>query len=60
MADESPLLANADVLDAALCCLAGADFLLGQATSPINPTLARKEGWIWVRESSGSRLSETH
>ena len=47
--DSKPLLANADVLDAALCCLAGADFLHGTAMLPEDRGVAEKEGWIWVR-----------
>jgi predicted RNase H-like nuclease len=46
--DGSPLLESADVLDAAICVLAGCDFLRGKAVAPSNPDLARKEGWIWV------------
>ncbi len=37
-----------DALDAALCVLAGVDFLRGEAVAPSDPELARKEGWIWV------------
>jgi predicted RNase H-like nuclease len=40
---------NDDALDAALCVLAGADFLRGLATPPENQARAQKEGWIWVR-----------
>ncbi|MGP9834117.1 DUF429 domain-containing protein [Marinobacter sp. NSM] len=50
IADEKALLANADVLDAVLCCVAGADFLNGGAMEPTDLCLARKEGWIWARE----------
>lgn len=39
-----------DALDAALCVLAGADFLRGLAEPPTNLTQAQKEGWIWVRQ----------
>lgn len=42
-------LQNDDALDAALCVLAGADFLQGLATPPTNLQQAKKEGWIWVR-----------
>jgi len=38
-----------DILDAAICVLAGADFLTGRAMPPENMNLALKEGWIWVR-----------
>jgi predicted RNase H-like nuclease len=40
--------ANADVLDAIVCVLSGADFLTGRAISPSDLDEARKEGWIWV------------
>ncbi|MAU01116.1 MAG: hypothetical protein CL608_28570 [Anaerolineaceae bacterium] len=46
------LLKNDDVLDAALCVLAGADFLRGGAGPPANIDQAKKEGWIWVRTKS--------
>jgi predicted RNase H-like nuclease len=49
--DELSLpLEDADVLDAMLCTLAGADFLAGKAYPPPNLALAQKEGWIWVRK----------
>lgn len=38
-----------DVFDAALCTLAGIDFLRGEAIAPDDLALARKEGWAWVR-----------
>ncbi len=43
-------VANADVLDAAICVLAGADFLAGKTLAPEDLLLAKKEGWIWVRD----------
>lgn len=46
--DEAPMVANADVLDAALCVLAGCDFLRGEAMAPRDLPVARREGWIWV------------
>lgn len=45
--------ANADMLDAALCVLAGVEFLQGKAVGPpddLNRHDLRKEGWIWLRE----------
>ena len=36
-------------LDAALCVLAGLDFLRGRAVTPDDLHTAVKEGWIWVR-----------
>jgi predicted RNase H-like nuclease len=43
------MLADPDALDAAVCVLAGADFLRGDAHPPEDPALAAKEGWIWSR-----------
>lgn len=43
-------IAQSDVLDAIVCCLAGLDFLSGAALPPTDRELARKEGWIWVRD----------
>ncbi len=42
-------LATDDALDAAICCLAAADFLTGSCYEPQDAELAAKEGWIWVR-----------
>lgn len=44
-------LASEHLLDACLCCLAGWDFLQGEAAAPTEAQhdLAHKEGWIWVR-----------
>jgi len=53
-ADTSPLLANADVLDAAVCVLAASDFLRGRAMAPEDQSQAEREGWIWIRCSSGA------
>ncbi len=49
---KEKLQGNADLLDAALCVLAGADFLLGESMPPeiAHLATAKKEGWIWVRE----------
>jgi hypothetical protein len=47
--DASAALGDADVLDALVCILAGADFLAGRAMPPEDADLAMKEGWIWVR-----------
>ncbi|MEX0709390.1 MAG: DUF429 domain-containing protein [Woeseia sp.] len=43
-------VASDDAFDAALCCVAAADFLLGNVLQPKDSDLARKEGWIWVRK----------
>ena len=42
-----------DVLDAAVCVLAGSHFLMNQSLGPENINLARKEGWIWVKMRRG-------
>ncbi len=45
--------ASQDELDAALCIVAGIDFLSGRASPPVDPELARQEGWIWARGVDG-------
>jgi hypothetical protein len=50
--DDSSLLACGDVLDAAICVLAGVDFLECRAGAPGNHELAAREGWIWVADNS--------
>jgi predicted RNase H-like nuclease len=40
---------NADVLDAIVCVLSGADFLRDRSYFPEDPSEALKEGWIWVK-----------
>lgn len=52
--DRQTLLETADALDAAVCALAGADFLTGAAIPPTDSDLARQEGWIWVRRPDSS------
>ena len=42
---------NDHALDAAICVLAGADFLREEVIPPPDLKLAKKEGWIWVRSS---------
>jgi predicted RNase H-like nuclease len=41
------LSTRADLIDAAVCVLAGCDFLRGGAMKPEDPGLADREGWIW-------------
>lgn len=41
---------NADALDSAVCLLAAKDFIEGNVYFPENISLAKKEGWIWVRK----------
>lgn len=43
---------SADALDAAVCVLAGADFVRGHAHQPADRDLAEKEGWIWFASTS--------
>jgi hypothetical protein len=47
---DHKLLENADVLDATICILAGVDFIKGNVMFPQDMKLAKKEGWIWVKE----------
>jgi len=48
--DISLMEKNDDALDAAVCVLAGADFLRREVYEPIDLELAKKEGWIWVKK----------
>ncbi len=41
---------NADMLDAAICLLCAKDFIEGKSMPPTDITLAKKEGWIWVKD----------
>lgn len=45
---------NADALDAALCLVAGTDFLLGLSAPPTDVNSAIREGWIWARIGGSS------
>ncbi|GAA0123446.1 DUF429 domain-containing protein [Clostridium faecium] len=47
--DTELLLNNADALDSAICLLSAKDFIEGNAYYPEQLDLARKEGWIWIR-----------
>jgi hypothetical protein len=47
------LLNNPDCLDAAVCVLAGVDFLAGRAMAPQDLSLAKREGWIWAAGREG-------
>ena len=47
--DRAAMELSADALDAAVCVLAGFDFLHGEAYTPEDSELAKHEGWIWVR-----------
>jgi hypothetical protein len=46
------LCGNADVLDAAICSLAGLDFIRGKAFTPEDWDEAVREGWIWVVDNT--------
>ena len=49
---KSPIVtANADVLDAVVCVIAGLDFLSGSCIEPGDDLeIAKTEGWIWVKD----------
>ncbi len=42
-------ISDANALDAVICLLAASDFLQGKCIQPDDLELAKKEGWIWVR-----------
>ena len=46
---EAEMTRTDHALDAALCVCAGLDFLAGDAVPPEDLSLAKREGWIWVR-----------
>lgn len=48
--DSAVMESSPDALDAAICVLAGMDFLLGDSRPPRNKERAKREGWIWVPE----------
>jgi hypothetical protein len=52
--DVGMMRQDADVLDAAVCVLAGVDFLNGTASPPPPEGLeqVKKEGWIWVAKGA--------
>jgi predicted nuclease with RNAse H fold len=45
---EPAVLASKDAVDACVCALAAADFLLGRAVAPPHLETALVEGWIWA------------
>lgn len=47
---SSILKKSKDAVDAAVCTLAAADFLLGRAIAPLDKETAKVEGWIWAAE----------
>ena len=42
------LAQSAYLVDAAVCVVAGDDFIAGGAMNPENRSLAEREGWIWT------------
>ena len=46
----SVMTKSKDAVDAAVCALAAADFLLGRAIAPLDQETALVEGWIWAPE----------
>ncbi|MGD9408687.1 MAG: DUF429 domain-containing protein [Thiohalocapsa sp.] len=48
--DPDAMIADDDMLDAAVCVLAGHDFLIGTAKAPADVDPFRTEGWIWARD----------
>jgi len=42
------LAQSADLVDAAVCVLAGDDFIADRAMKPEDRILAEREGWIWT------------
>lgn len=53
---ESLLTEDEDMLDAAVCVLAAADFARGHVLPPEDRARAEREGWIWFRGSGQKAL----
>jgi predicted RNase H-like nuclease len=51
--DRACLTVCADALDAAICVIAGADFVRGDCLPPDDSVAAKREGWIWVHDPKG-------
>ena len=49
-----------DLLDAAVCVLAAADFLAGRAVPPTDRCLAEREGWIWTALPRDATYTPSH
>jgi hypothetical protein len=59
--DVAKVRSNRDALDAAICVLAGHDFLTGTSFAPPPERLpiVEREGWIWVRDpATPARISQ--
>lgn len=54
------LVQSADLVDAAVCVLAGDDFIAGRAMRPENRNLAEREGWIWTAAPYGAHSLKTY
>ena len=52
--DTRRMVESDDALDAAICVLAGADFLRSPVIEPADLAIAEKEGWIWERRPAES------
>jgi hypothetical protein len=52
------LSTSADLVDAAVCVLAGDHFIAGRAMNPENRSLAEHEGWIWTHSKRRSLTSK--
>ena len=50
------MIQDANLFDAMLCVLAGADFAQGLCVEPLHPDRARKEGHIWFRGTGQGSL----
>lgn len=55
-AARSQIVSSSHLLDAVICVLCGADFLLGRCLPPDTSEreTARKEGWIWFPDAAGT------
>jgi len=53
------LMQSKDAVDAAVCALAAADFLLGRSIPPPDHETALVEGWIWAPSGGRGRTAES-
>jgi hypothetical protein len=51
-AERRVLIDNANAFDALVCLIAAQDFLRGVCYAPVDPSIAHREGWIWVSKSA--------
>lgn len=61
-AARSEMVAHHDLLDAAVCVIAGVDFAEGNVVEPLSEEMeqARREGWIWFKASRSETGSGDH